>query len=146
MSKSYDNTKRKGSMTAVPRLNEEKLTEYMLLGVAMASLNSKIQIVVSGVEEVDKFIKASEAKEIKVKKINVSAAFHSLQMSEAAEIMRTEIDAVKMTEPTVSIISNAIGNSTRDLNKIRTNLIIQITWQVRQYYHIINYIVDEGIE
>lgn len=106
----------KGAMAAVLGLTEKELKEYMLPSVVMANLNSKTQIVVSGVEEgIDEMITALEAKEITVKKLNVSAAFHSPQMAEAAKIMKTEIETMQMIEPTVSIVSNVTGKATKDL-------------------------------
>lgn len=136
----------KGTMAAVLGLTEDELKGYMLPGVALANLNSKTQIVVSGVEdEIDKMIVELEAKEIKVKKLNVSAAFHSPQMAEAAEIMKSEIEAVKMVEPAVSIVSNVTGKPTKDLTEIKINLINQITGQVR-WYDSINSIVELGID
>ena len=108
----------KGIMAAVLGLTEDELKEYMLPGVVMANLNSKTQIVVSGVEEeIDKMITTLELKEIKVRKLNVSAAFHSPQMAEAY----------------VSIVSNVTGRPTNDLTEIKNNLINQVTGQVRWY-------------
>ncbi len=136
----------KGTMAAVLGLTEEELKEYLVQGVVMANLNSKTQIVISGGEgEIDKMITTLEAKGIKVKKLNVSAAFHSPQMAAAAEIMKAEIETVKMVEPTVNICSNVTGKPTRDLIQIKNNLINQITGQVR-WYDSINSIVGEGID
>ncbi len=136
----------KGVMAAVLGLTEEELKEYMLPGVVMANLNSKTQIVVSGAEDaIDKMIAVLEAKKIKAMKLKVSAAFHSPHMAEAAEIMKTEIEAVKMVEPAVNIVSNVTGKPTKDLNEIRTNLINQITGQVRWYDSIMT-LKELGVE
>lgn len=129
----------KGTMAAVLGLTEDELKDYMAPDVVMANLNSKTQIVVSGSESgIDNMIKELEEKEIKVKKLNVSAAFHSPQMLEAAQIMKTEIERIEMSEPSIYIVSNVTGRPTRDIREIKENLIAQITGQVRWYDSIIN--------
>lgn len=133
----------KGTMAAVLGLTEEELEPYLSKDVAMANLNSKQQIVISGtiegVEAVEEDLKGKiEAEEIKFKRLTVSAAFHSPQMKEAAEIMKSEIDNSSMKEPSVYVVSNVTGKPTKDLAEIKSNLISQITGQVRWYESILN--------
>ena len=128
----------KGTMSAVLGLTEEALKPYMNESVVMANLNSKTQIVVSGTNPgVDALENALEDKikseEIKFRRLSVSAAFHSPQMAEVAELMKKEIDDIEMHEPSVFVVSNVTGKPSKDLGEIKKNLISQITGQVRWY-------------
>ena len=122
----------KGTMAAVLGLSEEELQPYLVPGVVMANLNTKTQIVISGETAGVQAVSEVLAKqEIRVVPLQVSAAFHSPQMSEAAEIMRKEIAAVPFRAPEAAVVSNVTGKAARDPEEIRENLVRQITGQVR---------------
>lgn len=123
----------KGTMAAVMGLNEEELATFMVPGAVMANLNSKTQIVISGTEEAVDTVgeKLSDREDIKFKKLRVSAAFHSPQMEEAADVMKSVIENAEMKGPKCYVISNVTGKPTMDLAEIKANLISQITGQVR---------------
>ena len=122
-----------GTMAAVMGLNEEELAPLMVPNVVMANLNSKTQIVISGTEAAVDAVgeNLSDREDIKFKKLRVSAAFHSPQMAEAAEAMKSVIENAEMKDPKCYVISNVTGKPTMDLAKIKANLISQITGQVR---------------
>lgn len=123
----------KGTMAAVMGLSGDKLAEYMVPDVVMANLNSKTQIVISGTEEAVDAVgeKLSSREDITFKKLRVSAAFHSPQMEEAADVMKGIIENAEMDEPKCNVISNVTGKPTMNLAEIKANLIAQITGQVR---------------
>ena len=123
----------KGTMAAVMGLNEEELAPFMVPDVVMANLNSKTQIVISGTDAAVDTVgeKLSAREDIKFKKLRVSAAFHSPQMAEVAEAMKSVIENAEMKEPKCYVISNVTGKPTMDLAEIKANLISQITGQVR---------------
>ena len=125
----------KGTMAAVLGLSEEELMPYMNDGVVMANLNSKTQIVISGDDASVAAVgsKVENLEGVKFRLLKVSAAFHSPQMAEAAEIMEDEISAASFKAPVCAVISNVTGKATRDVNEIKENLISQITGQVRWY-------------
>ncbi len=129
----------KGTMAAVVGIREEELAPFMLPGVVMANLNSRTQIVISGEESgIDAIGEKLAAKEtVKFKKLCVSAAFHSPQMEEASKTMKEVIEGATLHSPFCKIISNVTGKPTMDLEEIKTNLIAQITGQVRWYDTII---------
>lgn len=140
----------KGTMAAVLGLTEDDLREYMSENVVMANLNSKTQIVISGtiegVNAVESLLKDRvKAEDIKFKRLSVSAAFHSPQMAEAAEVMRREIDKIELKEPKCYVVSNVTGKPTMNLATIKANLISQIMGQVR-WYDSINALVAENID
>ena len=132
----------KGTMAAVLGLEEEELKNHLNPEVVMANLNAKTQIVISGTFEGIDTVEHSLAdriaeEEVKFRRLSVSAAFHSPQLAEAAEIMKDVINEVKMNKPQTYLVSNVTGIPTKDLTEIRTNLISQITGQVRWYDTII---------
>lgn len=140
----------KGTMAAVLGMTEDELSLYINKNVVMANLNSKTQIVISGtnegIDEVERALKDKiESEEIKVKRLDVSAAFHSQQMAEAAEFMESEIEMAEMYKPRVYVVSNVTGKPTLDLEEIRANVINQMTGQVR-WYDSINSIVNAGVD
>ena len=140
----------KGTMAAVLGLTEEELKEYMNNAVVMANLNSKTQIVVSGTNEgidcIEEALKEKiESEKVKVRRLSVSAAFHSPQMQDAAEIMQIEIEKTNMKEPVCYLVSNVTGKPSEDLNEIRENLIKQITGQVR-WYNTIQTLISENVD
>lgn len=123
----------RGTMAAVMGLREEELVEHMDLGVVMANLNSKFQTVISGTEAAIDAVgeKLAGREGVKFKKLCVSAAFHSPQMAEAAEIMKSVIEKTEMRAPSCHVISNVTGKPTMNLAEIKANLIAQIAGQVR---------------
>lgn len=122
-----------GTMAAVMGLSEEELSSFMVSGVVMANLNSKTQIVISGTEDAVEVVgeKLTEREGVKFKKLRVSAAFHSPQMAEAAEVMKSVIEHAEMKAPKCFVVSNVTGKPTMNLAEIKANLISQITGQVR---------------
>ena len=125
----------KGIMAAVMGLTEDELAELMVPDVVMANLNSKTQIVISGTEAAVDIVgeNLSAREDIKFKKLRVSAAFHSPQMAEAADIMQDVIEKAQFNEPKCYVICNVTGKPTMNLTEIKANLIGQITGQVRWY-------------
>ncbi len=128
----------KGLMAAVLGLTEEGLKDFLPSDVVMANLNSKTQIVISGtqegIDEVENRLKSmSDMDEIKFRRLSVSGAFHSPQMSVAAEMMKKEIEEAEMIESNCHIVSNVSGKVATSLEEIKINLIEQITGQVRWY-------------
>lgn len=123
----------KGIMAAVMGLTEDELAELMVTDVVMANLNSKTQIVISGTEAAVDTVgqKLSTREDIKFKKLRVSAAFHSPQMAEAADIMKDVIEKTQFNEPICHVICYVTGKPTMNLAEIKANLISQITGQVR---------------
>ena len=129
----------KGCMAAVIGLTEEELRPFLNSEVYMANLNSKMQIVISGTEnginDVGKRFEGNE--KVEFKRLRVSAAFHSPQMQETADVMKELIHETKFNEPVCSVIPNVSGIPSKDKEEIRECLIKQITGQVRWYDTII---------
>ncbi len=139
----------KGGMAAVIGLPVDELYEYVerCKGLVIANLNTKLQIVVSGTKEGIAELKQtlSEKEEVKVKELQVSAAFHSPQMKEASESFRPLIEKADFRTPAFYVVSNVTAEPTLDVGTIRRNLIDQITGQVRWYESILS-MKDSGVE
>lgn len=137
----------KGIMAAVLGLKEQELAEYLTDNIVMANLNTPSQIVVSGdTAEIEALISRLTSREdVKTVKLNVSAAFHSPQMIKAEESMRKVIEDTVFMEPACFVVSNVTGTASKDVSQIKSNLISQITGQVRWYDSIIT-MRDAGIE
>ncbi len=140
----------KGLMAAVLGVAEDeliKVTDKTGGRVVIANLNTPTQLVISGTEEGIGMVESEyTGKEgISVMRLNVSAAFHSPHMEEASEIMRPLLDAANFSEPVCKVVSNVTGCPTMDREEIRSNLIAQITGQVRWYDSILN-MVNAGVD
>ena len=124
------------SMAALIGMNCEKIEEIIKnnnLDVEIANDNSPGQVVISGADQVvqnsEKVFAFEGIK--KFVKLNVSAAFHSKFMIEAQEKLNIEIDRVKFTDPTCSIISNYDASVNSVANNIIKNLKLQMSNRVR---------------
>lgn len=138
----------KGTMAAVLGLTEEELRPYTEArpDVVMANLNAKRQIVISGTEEAVAAVSEKlEADGASVRRLRVSAAFHSPQMSGAAEIMTPLIEGLALHPPRAFVVCNVTGKPTMDMVELKANLIAQITGQVRWYESVMN-LAGVGVE
>lgn len=140
----------KGTMAAVMGLTEDQLLpviEDLQTDVVLANLNTPMQIVISGsVDGISKVEESLAGREgVLVKRLSVSAAFHSPQMVEAAGIMAPLLQDVAFNVPKCYVVSNVTGKATKDTTEIRENLIAQITGQVRWYDSILN-MTAEGVD
>ena len=138
-----------GGMAAVLGLTEEELLPLISKheGAVIANLNTKTQIVISGSSECIESLafEFEDNENIKFKRLNDSAPFHSPYMSQASEVMREAIEAVSFNEPKVWVVSNITGKPSRSISEIKENLIRQITGQVRWHDSILN-LKEAGVE
>jgi [acyl-carrier-protein] S-malonyltransferase len=99
----------------------------------IANDNSVGQIVISGSRQaIEKMVEI--AKEFGIKRaiiLPVSGAFHSDLMKEAQEKMQSSLMDEKILSPKVNFISNVSANVENDPEKIKLNLINQVTSRVR---------------
>ena len=126
----------KGSMAAVMGISEKELLDMISKthgAVVAANLNSPMQTVISGTDEGINMIERELSKNPSIifRRLSVSAAFHSPQMEEAYDVMRTEIEKMSFNEPICDVVSNVTGKATNDLKTMKENLIRQMTGQVR---------------
>ncbi len=133
----------KGTMSAVVGLTEEVLAPYIekTKGEAViANYNTPTQLVISGTESAIALMERelSGRDSVIIKRLNVSAAFHSPQMKAAAEIFTPYIEKTEFNPPCCPVVSNVTALPTTDVDEIRNNLIRQIEGQVKWYDSILN--------
>lgn len=124
-----------GTMFAVLGMDLSELNKYVEETngkTVIANINAKTQIVISGyVYDTERLVdKLSTIDGVKVKKLNVSSAFHSPMMEEAQNIMAKEIDGVEFKEPGAYVIPNLTAEATKDVAELKRCLKCQITGRV----------------
>lgn len=130
--------KRPGTMAAVLGLSPEQVVEAVTNAsaagtVCAANFNSPIQTVISGEPEaVERACQiAQEMGAKRVVPLNVSGAFHSPLMQEAADALRSELESVRICDARIPAASNYTGRLHTLADEIRQNLAAQITGSVR---------------
>lgn len=127
-----------GSMAVVLGLSSEQV-ETLVNSLAMpndlwaANFNCPGQVVISGTQKgLDSF--ASFAKEAGAKRVlplQVHGAFHSGLMLPAQERLKDHVDQVVFEAPRSDLVMNVTGSVVNDSDKIKHNLIQQVTSPVR---------------
>ena len=136
------NTNNEGGMLAI--INEDiKLIEQIcnkFSKTVIANINSHNQIIVSGpISELDKSIKLFKNNNIKkIIKLNVSGAFHSPLMEEANLSLHKVINSVNFNDTNTAIYQNVSPIQNFKGEKIKKNLLKQLTGSVLWYDTIIN--------
>ena len=126
-----------GAMAAVLALPDEKVEE-ICAGIAddtvvAANYNCPVQLVISGtltaVEKACELLKAAGAKRALM--LPVGGAFHSPLMQPAAEELREAILATPFSKPVCPVYQNVNAMPETDPERIKQNLIDQLTAPVR---------------
>lgn len=123
-----------GAMSAVIGLEEQALEAVCQeTGVFIANYNSPRQFVISG--NADKIKVAGRAAlekgALKVLPLQVSGAFHSPLMAQAAQDFAAEVDRADWSNPFLPIIANTTASPLSNANAVRTELLAQITQPVK---------------
>jgi [acyl-carrier-protein] S-malonyltransferase len=123
----------RGGMAAVIGLDEAPTREVCAeAGVVLANLNCPGQLVISG--EVDKIAKAVELAKAKGAKraiaLPVAGAYHSPLMAGAQPKLQAELARVKLSPPSVPVISNVTGQAHGSATDISARLVEQVTSSV----------------
>lgn len=127
-----------GAMAALLGAELEQAEEAVDAGaaagvVAIANDNAPGQIVISGAKAAIEATMAA-AKQAGVRKamlLDVSAPFHCPLMAPAADAMREALSDVTIAAPSVPVVTNVSAQAVRDPETIRTQLVEQVTGQVR---------------
>ena len=143
---------RPGAMAAIIGLDERKVEEACREGskegiVVPANFNSPEQIVISGERKaVERAVEA--AKRLGAKRcvmLRVSGAFHSPLMRSAQEGLEAELDGMGFKPPEVKLVQNVTGDFESDPDRIKANLIRQLTSPVR-WTDSVERMIEEGAE
>tara|TARA_B100001121_G_scaffold290831_1_gene291059 strand:+ start:420 stop:1346 length:927 start_codon:yes stop_codon:yes gene_type:complete len=129
--------KGEGGMTAVLGSSIEIIEDILKtnindFNVQIANDNSVGQIVVSGKnEDLEKLSVLFKELKIKNVKLPVSAPFHCSLMNKATEIMRVELNKLKFTKGSNTLISNVTADEIFNANELKDLLIKQIENRVK---------------
>ncbi len=121
-----------GQMAALIGFNSEQLQEQIekTENVVLANDNSAAQVVISGTPEAVDQVLAN----IKVKravKLNVSGAFHSPLMADAATEFQQILDEITFKSAQIPVLSNVDPTPTTDAVLLKQRLTQQMTGSVR---------------
>jgi [acyl-carrier-protein] S-malonyltransferase len=123
----------RGGMAAIIGLDEVRTREVCAeAGVELANLNCPGQLVISG--ETEKIAKACELAKAKGAKraipLTVAGAYHSPLMASAQSKLQAELAKIKISAPTVPVISNVTAQPHGDSTEISVRLFEQVTSSV----------------
>jgi [acyl-carrier-protein] S-malonyltransferase len=96
----------------------------------LANDNNAGQVVISGTPEAVEAV-MTQVKSKKAVKLNVSGAFHSPLMAEAAEQFKTVLDAVEFKAAQMPVLSNVDPIPSRNAGELKSRLSRQMTGSVR---------------
>ena len=144
MQEACDTTK--GGMAAVIGLDEAPTREVCAeAGVVLANLNCPGQLVISG--EAGKISKAVEIAKAKGAKraipLPVAGAYHSPLMASAQPKLQNELAKIKISAPTVPVISNVTAQPHNSPSEISVRLVEQVTSSVL-WENSMRYLLSQG--
>lgn len=121
-----------GKMVALIGFNREQLEQQIQQtpDVVLANDNSDAQVVISGTPEAVETVLAN-IKAKRVVPLNVSGAFHSPLMAEAAAEFQKVLESVSFTEANVPVLSNVEPSPAVESQVLKERLNRQITGGVR---------------
>lgn len=136
----------KGAMVAIMRLSTDEVEEICkeIPNTYPVNYNSPQQTVVATTEEnVETLIKKTKDKKGRGIKLNVSGAFHSLFMEEAAESLKDYLKDINFKDPAIPIYSNVTGKPyAKDYKDL---LVKQIKSPVQWEKTILN-LINKGVD
>lgn len=111
----------------------EKATNEIKKPVVAANYNCPGQLVISGdMDAVKKAVELAKEDGCRLAKIlPVSGAFHSPLMKPALEGLKKRLEEISFKDPMCPLYSNATAEPTQDAEKIKGNLIAQLTSPVK---------------
>lgn len=121
-----------GQMAAFMGFDSQQLEQQLqhTENVVLANDNSSAQVVISGTPEaVDLIIANVKAK--RVVKLNVSGAFHSPMMADAAQEFQEILATVNFSDAKFPVLSNVDPTPTTDSELLKDRLVQQMTGSVR---------------
>ncbi|MGF1590656.1 MAG: ACP S-malonyltransferase [Pleurocapsa sp.] len=121
-----------GKMAALMKFDRAELITALnnTADVVLANDNSEAQVVISGTPEAVEII-LSKVKAKRAMTLNVSGAFHSPLMQEAADRFLAVLDAVSFNEAKIPVISNVDPTPTTEGQEVKRRLAKQMTSSVR---------------
>lgn len=120
------------SMAAVLGGEEEVvLARLAELGLDPANRNGAGQIVAAGTKEAITELVAAPPEKARVKALPVAGAFHTAHMEPARAALETHASSVPVSDPTLTLLSNADGGTVDTGAEALRRLVAQVTRPVR---------------
>ena len=144
MQEACDTTR--GGMAAIIGLDEAPTREVCAeAGVELANLNCPGQLVISGeTEKISKAVELAKAKGAKrAIPLTVAGAYHSPLMASAQSKLQAELAKIKISAPTVPVISNVTAQPHGDATEISVRLFEQVTSSVL-WENSMRYLLTQG--
>ena len=126
-----------GGMAAVIGLSAEEVNAVCEqvrqsgIYVTLANHNSPQQVVIAGetvgLDKAEELLKQKEVKRLKIVRLKVSAAFHSVLMIEAAQIFKKEAEKITFLPPKADFYSNVTTDKLTDFTNMPEYLSAHIT-------------------
>ncbi|MDP2939971.1 MAG: ACP S-malonyltransferase [Candidatus Omnitrophota bacterium] len=138
--------KKPGKMAAILDIELEEIKKICLnSNCHIANLNCPGQVVISGgTLAVEKCVNLAKEKGARAVFLEVSGAFHSPLMWEAAEEFRGFLANIPIIEPKIPIISNVDAQPETRINQIQENLVKQI-YSCVYFEKSIQYIASQSV-
>lgn len=132
-----------GAMAAIMGIPAEEVEELCKTAtneyVIPANYNSPLQTVISGSNKgVDEVIAEAERRELKAKKLAVSAPFHCLLMKPAADAIKAEFVHISFNKPSIPVYMNVTGEAIKPNEEIKELLYRQAMSPVRWQQILLN--------
>ena len=112
-----------GTMAAVQADAEttSRIIEKKNLNVTIANYNSPVQNVISGpIEDIDRSVEAFKSEKITIKKIPVTAAFHTEAMDSISKDLKKTLKKISLKKPRLMVFSNGTSQQyPEEIDKIR---------------------------
>ncbi len=121
-----------GKMAALMKFDRSELTTALenTTGVVLANDNSEAQVVISGTPEAVEDI-LGKVKAKRAMSLNVSGAFHSPLMQDAADQFLEVLNSVSFSDAKIPVISNVDPTPATDQQELKKRLAQQMTSSVR---------------
>lgn len=120
------------SMAAVLGGEEEVvLARLAELGLDPANRNGAGQIVAAGAKEAITELVAAPPEKARVKELPVAGAFHTAHMEPARAVLESHASSVPVSDPTLTLLSNADGGTVDTGAEALRRLVAQVTRPVR---------------
>lgn len=101
------------------------------LGLSVATVNVAGQVVLGGPTGALEALAADPPAGTRVRRLEVSGAFHTVAMSSAVERLRALLADVVPGRPTCAVVANADGALVEDGRELLDRLVVQLTTAVR---------------
>ncbi|MBD1911582.1 MULTISPECIES: ACP S-malonyltransferase [unclassified Leptolyngbya] len=139
-------TASEGAMAALIGFDREQLEQQIAQtpDVVLANDNNSAQVVISGTPQAVDAVMAN-VKSKRAVKLNVSGAFHSPLMADAASEFQQILDSISFQDASVPVLSNVDPTPATDASVLKDRLSQQMTGSVR-WREISLQLPQEGVE